>query len=459
MKGWLTESQKQYILEHLGHHVTLSPELTEYFSFGSLPPKEESCIHFHTSQHSLDLDKVLWIDELPVLYPCSGRQSEFYSVHGKQLIFHHDLLKSAFHFLSGYEEFRNTSLDQYGRFPYKESLQYKLGIIGKPIVNYYFEVLIEGISEFARKNNIPFRRNPVLKQAVLMVSHDIDKINSYGFFETGFRLKQFLGLAGTTMSRKNHFIDLITSLFHFLNPFSRKDPFWSFESLMYWAEERGFRDTFYFLQKEGGRNENSRYHFHSKKFRELFRELSSRGHEVGIHGTLQSASSQEHMNSTVNKLREVSPAPVIGIRQHFLKFDPRITAQIQEEAGLKYDTSLGFAEHDGFRHSYCWPFRMFDFHNNCARKLWEIPLTVMESTHFYYRKLDLEGSRSSIEKLLSEVLKFNGVFCLLWHNNFFEEREIAGITDHYTGILDLCRENKMEGLTGRDIQKKMSFES
>ena len=89
--------------------------------------------------------------------------------------------------------------------------------------------------------------------------------------------------------------------------------------------------------------------------------------------------------------------------------------------------------------------------------LWEIPLTLMESTHFYYRKLDLESSRSAIEKLIAEVVKFNGVFSLLWHNNSFDERQIAGITAHYTGILDLCKENQMEGLTGQAIQEQMPF--
>ena len=88
--------------------------------------------------------------------------------------------------------------------------------------------------------------------------------------------------------------------------------------------------------------------------------------------------------------------------------------------------------------------------------LWEIPLTVMEGTHFYYRKLDLASSRASIEGLVEEVCKFNGVFSLLWHNHFFDEREIPGITKHYTRILDLCKKKGMKGLTGSAIQGKMA---
>ena len=457
MKGWLTESQKQFVLEHLAHHVSSSKEILDSFSFGNGNLKKNTCIQFLTSEDPLDLARVVWIEEIPVLYPVPDQPSSFYTIRDGNLIFHHDLFKSIFHLLSGYEEIKNGSSDQYGRFPYNESIQFKLGIIGKPVVNYYFESLLKGIHEFAKVNSFHFQRNPVFKSPVLMISHDIDIINGYGFFETGFKVKQLLGLASTTMSKKDHFKDLIISLFHFLNPLSRKDPYWTFENLMKWEEERGFRGTYYFLEKEGGRNDNSRYRFHDKKFKRLFQDLTARGHEVGIHGTLQSATSQEYMDRTVSNLRKESPAPVVGIRQHFLKFDPRVTARHQEKAGLKYDASLGFAEHDGFRHSYCWPFRLFDFQNDCSMDLWEIPLTLMESTHFYYRKLDLESSRSAIEKLVAEVVKFNGVFSMLWHNNSFDEREIAGITDLYTGILDLCKENQMEGLTGQAIQEQMPF--
>ncbi len=455
MKGWLTPSQKQFVLDHLGDHARLGQELIACISFEKEITKKKGSIHFPCSENPFELDKVVWIEKIPVLYPGSDPGAGFYTLRDKELIFHHDLFKSIFHLLSGYEEWRNGSLDLYGRFPYKESLPFKLGITGKPVVNYYFEIILKGIEAFARENSIPFERNPKLMNPLLMVSHDIDRTLGYGFFETGFRFKQLMGLAEATLSRKEMIKDAFISLFYFLNPFSRKDPYWTFETLMKWEEDRNFRGTYYFLEKEGGRNENSRYRFNEKRFVKLFHELSDRGHEVGIHGTLQSAQSQDSMDRTVENLRKASPEPVYGIRQHYLKFKPGTTGQIQEKAGLKYDASLGFAEHDGFRHSYCWPYRLYDFGKDRCLDLWEIPLTVMEGTHFYYRKLDLVSSRASIEALVEEVCKFNGVFSLLWHNHFFDEREIAGITEHYTGILDLCKARGMEGLTGRSIQERM----
>jgi hypothetical protein len=289
-----------------------------------------------------------------------------------------------------------------------------------------------------------------------MLSHDIDRLDAYHFFETGFKFKQLLGMAESPYNFKGKIREAVTALIHFLNPFSRKNPFWSFDTLMKWEAERGFKSTYYFLEKVGGRHLNSRYYFHEKRIISLLKKLSSSGHEIGIHGTIQSATDQSSMDQTVKNLQRSSPDPVMGIRQHFLKFKPGLTGQIQQKAGLRYDASLGFAEHDGFRNSYCWPFRIYDFQNDRPLDHWEIPLTVMESTHFYYRKLDLDASRKSIESLASEVVKFNGVFSLLWHNHFFDEHEFPGVTAHYTSILDYIQSLHMDGITGKEILNQMT---
>ncbi|MCP4311779.1 MAG: hypothetical protein GY790_10985, partial [Bacteroidetes bacterium] len=349
---------------------------------------------------------------------------------------------------------KNGTADQYGRFPYSESLQFKLGIIDKPVVNYYMEIILKGMGEFCEINRIPFRNKPIFNRPVLMLSHDIDFINAYSLKETAFKFKQLLGLADSPFNMQGKIRDAFTAMYHFLSPFSKKNPYWNFGKMMEWESERGFRSSYYFLEKDG-KYDNSYYHFHQKKIRNLFNELSDKGHEIGIHGTMQSYDNQSDMTRTVEHLRAVSPQAVTGIRQHFLRFKPNHTAQIQAKAGLEYDASLGFAEHDGFRNSYCWPFKFFDFDNNRTMDHWEIPLTLMDVTHFYYRKLSFEQSEESIKKLLAEVVKFNGILSLLWHNSFFNEWEFPGITNHYTEILDLFKFQGMEGIPGKEIIKQM----
>ena len=454
MKGRLTAAQVEYVLEHIGHHTGPDQHLRTLLAYGRKPEEHKPFIFFPASEEELDLKKVIRIDDIPVLYPVEPQPDSFYTLHEKRLHFHHDLLKSIFHLLSGYEEIRNTERDQYGRFPCAQSLPFKLETLNRPVVNYYIEIILTGIGEFCEQNQIPFSRDPLLNRPVLMLSHDVDLINAYDFKETAYKFKLLLGLADSPLSLKGKVRDAFSALCHFLNPLSRVNPFWSFPKLMEWELERGFRSTYYFLEKDG-KYDNSRYRFHYKKIRRLIRELSDGGHEIGIHGTMQSFDDREAMGRTVKHLRAVCPEPVNGIRQHYLRFEPKLTARLQAEMGLSYDASLGFSEHEGFRNSYCWPFKFYDFDRQQTMDFWEIPLTLMDVTHFHHRNMDYARSNDSVRILASEVVKFNGVFSLLWHNSFFDEQVFPGITDHYTGILDHLKSLGMEGVTGNEIVRKM----
>ena len=458
MKGKLSAAQLEYVLEHIGHHIELDENLRRLICYGKKPGQDKLSIYFPPSEEELDLNKVIRIDDIPVLYPLEQAKDAFFTIEKDCLCFHHDLLKSIFHLLSGYEEIKNPARDTYGRFPYDQSLQYKLKIINKPVVNYYIEVILNGIEQFSRQHNLAFHRNPLLGKATLMLSHDVDLIHAYDFKETGYKFKQLLGLADSPFSLTGRFREAFSALYHFLNPLSRKNPFWSFPKLMEWESERDFLSTYFFLERDG-KYDNSRYRFHHRKIRKLIHLLANEGHEIGIHGTMQSFDNPEAMLRTTDNLRAVSPEPVDGIRQHYLRFKPGHTARLQAELGLSYDASLGFSEHDGFRNSYCWPFRFFDFEGQRTMDFWEIPLTLMDVTHFIHRDLSYEQSCEAVSTLASEVVKFNGVFSFLWHNSFFDERLFPGITGHYTGILDQLKNMGMQGITGRMIIEKMQLRS
>ncbi len=450
----LSDSKIRYILEHLGHHARISEEISSRFRFGSAPESGKALICFPSSDKELDIQKVIHIDQIPVLYPVHANQDAFFSMQQNSLVFHHDLLKSAFHLLSGYDELKSDARDEYGRFPYPSSLQHSLGTIYRPLVNYYFEVILNGIEQFCQSNGLAFERIPLLRKPILMLSHDIDFIDAYDFYETGFKFKMLLGLAKSPYSIQGRFKAAFTALYHFLNPFSRKNPFWNFDFLQRSASDRSFRSTFFFLEKDG-RNDNSRYRFHENRIRRLMAELASNGFEVGLHGTLQSARSQSSMDLTLKHLQDVSPKPVVGVRQHFLTYSLPETTRIQEQAGLQYDATLGFAQHEGFRNSYCWPFKMYDFDHDRPAEIWQIPLTAMDVTLFGYRKLDFQQTMEAITDLVQEVRKFNGVFSLLWHNSFFDELQFPGITRFYTELLDFLKDQELEGITGSEILSRM----
>ncbi|MEZ5071180.1 MAG: polysaccharide deacetylase family protein [Bacteroidales bacterium] len=455
MKGRLSESQKQYVLDHLAHHAALGPEVLSKLHFGENKEDGEPGVFFLLSDESYDRSRVLWINKIPVLFPVSDSVYNFYRITNGSVYFEHDLLKSAFYLLSGYDQYEKQKEDAYGRFPYRDSIQCELDIARKPMVNYYFEILLQGIGEFCRINGLALEWNHPLDGPVLMLSHDIDRIDAYHVYEVAYTFKQLAGLEKSPLSRSDRWTESFTGLAHLANPFSRKNPFWTFDYLRETEARRNIHSTYFFLEKDGA-HANSRYRFHEKRMMALFRDLDRDGHEIGLHGTIRSATEEAALKETLNHLSAASPQPVHGIRQHYLKFKPGLTASLHAEAGLRYDATLGFSEQEGFRNSYCWPFKIYDHEKDRSHELWEIPLTVMESTLFYYRTLSLADAMEAMDQLMEETCRFQGVFSLLWHNHFFPEKELPGITRFYEKVLDLSQAKGMKGLTGRTIIEAFS---
>jgi hypothetical protein len=146
-----------------------------------------------------------------------------------------------------------------------------------------------------------------------------------------------------------------------------------------------------------------------------------------------------------------------GIRQHFLCFSNPLTFKLQEEAGFKYDTTLNFAEHEGFRNGYCYPFYPYDFENERKMNIMEIPLIFMEVSALKYRKLNFNELKQSVFNLIHEVEKFGGVFTMLWHNSNLNEYEYPSINDFYKTLLKEIVDMKPLSVNGEDLYKKVFF--
>ena len=218
-------------------------------------------------------------------------------------------------------------------------------------------------------------------------------------------------------------------------------------------KKHNIRSTWYFLEKEG-RNTNSRYKFTDQRIKKMIQFLQEEGCEIGLHGTVQSTNNLSYMKRTYTNLQEVVKNQVIGIRQHMLSMQYPDTLRIQEQAGLKYDTTLAFAEHEGFRNSYCFPFKPWDFANDKMMDIWEIPLIAMDGTLLLYRKLGFANIIIEMESLIEEISKFSGVFSLLWHNCNFDEVEFPGITEFYNNLLKHIMKKNLQSLTGEEIYRK-----
>ena len=452
MKGFLNLAQIEYVLYHLGQHIDLNINLKDSIVF--LESEENIAAHrnkiiFLLSEKEFNLNEVKWIQNLPVLFPGSP-VNNFFHLSDSNIIFHHDLLKSSFYLLSGFQEKKIETHDSLGRFLYESSVQSKLNIIHKPVVNYYFEEIITGIREFCTLRGIEFVKKVHFPGFAFFLTHDVDRVKYYNLNNFLYTAKLIFGLSKSDKKKAFLIKELFRIGINILNVFNRKDPFWNFKYLSDIEKKLELKSTYFFLPKDQ-KHVDAYYNIGDKKIRNLIEFLQCEGNEIGLHGTVRSHLSLVALDKIYKEFLSITGLKRIGIRQHRLMWMHPETAIRHEKVGIFYDSTLCFAAHEGFRNSYCHPFRLFDFENNRILSCWEIPLNVMDSTLFHNRKLSTSEALSSITTILNEIKKFHGVFTLLWHNSYLNEDDVPGIRRFYTDLLNLIKADKPEVLTGLGI--------
>jgi hypothetical protein len=436
VNGILNDNQISYVFYHLSFFIEIE-HYTIFFSFSDKKNLKKNHIKFNLSLSDLKLENILYVDDIPILFPLS-RKKIFFRQEEKNIIFEHDLLKSAFYLLSGYQEYKGgIRTDKYGRFEYRDSIQKKLGIVKKPIVNYYFEIIIAGIEQFCRLNNIEFCRKKIYKKPVFVLSHDIDNIKKSYFRYALFYIREML------KGKKKVDVKKIISYF-----FISYKKMWSFKTLQKIEQKRHIKSVYYFLPAG---EFDSDYSLSSKRIIKIIKKLKSEGCEIGLHGVFDSYLDLEKLSTLKILSEKIFGFDKIGIRQHFLMCSLPQTFIYQKKAGFLYDSTLGYAEYEGFRNSFCFPFKLYDFENDVILDYWQIPLLAMDVSLFEYRRMNYEQILESFSEIMAEIKKFNGVFELLWHNTFFDEVAYPGIKVFYERLLDYFLEEGFDVKLNKEL--------
>jgi hypothetical protein len=452
MEGFLNQSQIDYVLFHLKLHVKIDPSFEKklcFYEYGNTITHRDSIV-FQLSPKKLNTGHILRIGDLPILFPNSDASDFFIIDKNQNLVFTHDLLKSIFYLLSGYQEYINiASKDTLGRFPYHDSIQHRLNIIEKAVINHYFEKIVDGLILFCSIHKIDIERRRPFQTIGLLLTHDIDYIDKYTYNYWIYKLKEIFKIRPSKLSLTENTRLFIKGFLSYAG-ISKKNPFWNFEWIRATQKKFGWKSVFYFLDK-GVKNSDAFYSFNEPRMMDLFKYLKDDGCEIGLHGRVGSVTDKVNMEESLVKLRLASNASIAGIRQHRLLWKHPTTALIQASLGFTYDTTLGFASHQGFRNSYCFPFRLFDFEKNTISQIWELPLNVMDVTLFAYQNYTPDQALEACDRILKEVSTFGGLFTLLWHNSFFDEDTYPGITQFYLNLLEKIAEYKPHNGTGIEI--------
>ncbi|MGI4863278.1 MAG: DUF7033 domain-containing protein [Janthinobacterium lividum] len=359
-----------------------------------------------------------------------------------------DIISAAFYLLSGWQEYFSNGRDRHGRFPYTASVQKKYGFVALPVVNYYFEVLRTAVEHVSGQQLQPRCWGSQRANFAAFISHDID--NLYSAWKAPAK-------AALQQRKFGRFGQLLWQ--HLTQP----DAWDNLEAVAAAVAQYGAQSTFFILpahQKSLNGTPNADYRLTRRLLRRLAR-LAAQGYELGIHAPLDTNGVGPYA-----MVAKALPFEAEGCRFHYLSWEPRITPTMVMGSPVgaidkfRYDSTLGFAEHFGFRNSYCLPFYPFDFSNKRAADFLEIPLNVMDATLHHPNYLQLASAEilPALAPVFAEIKRFGGVASVLWHNENFDSANTTTGPQQFHEIMAHLQQQGAAFLTGREVWQEFTAE-
>jgi hypothetical protein len=342
-----------------------------------------------------------------------------------------DVFGSAFYMLSRYEEAVCAARDRHDRFPAAASLAGRAGFLERPIIDEYVEILWAALTMlWPRLTRRPHR-------FCMRVSCDVDHPYHPGAASIPRMLRRSAGqllrrgsLCAAAAPVRNYFASRKGDW--------RNDPYYHTVDWMMDVNERaGNRIAFYFIPEITDRIMDDTCPIGEAAVAAMMTRIARRGHEIGIHPGYYTYRSQSGILSGLARLRQALDdariaQPIDGGRQHYLRWSTH-TPALWDKAGLRYDSTLGYADHAGFRCGTCHEYPMYDLHRRRPLEIRQRPLLCMDGTVVDYMGHGFsDAALGCMLRLRDMARRFHGNFTLLWHNSFFEA---PGARDMYREVI------------------------
>lgn len=363
-------------------------------------------------QQSLPSHSCNKIEEAPLLYGSATIERS-----GSTLRISADIVASAYFMLTRYEEIvRPSTRDRYGRFPGKECLQYRAGFLDRPVVEEYAALLRKWLREIGFPIPRPERRFSVL------VTHDVDNVRRYQRGVTGVKKVGIDAVRGRL--RWSNFGASLVSALGLV-----KDPWDNFDLMI--QTDAGLKSTadcifgkpvYFFMARRRGPQEG--YNFDEDGVQEAIAKVRRSPACVGLHTSYAASMNPAWIAEEKKSLEAFCGVPIRRNRFHALAWTEVAHGWHLANAGVDWDSTLGFADVAGFRLGACHPIPLFDPVKLRLFGIEEHPLIVMDCSldSPHYMALGEEQAFQYCKGLLDQTKKHQGEFVLLWHNNAFSLR-------------------------------------
>jgi hypothetical protein len=346
----------------------------------------------------------------------------------------YDILGLTYWMLSRQEEVGRTDLDAHNRFLATSSHAFRHGYLERPIVDEWLDILGQVIQK--QWPTLALKKH----KFQMMVSHDVDTPSRYWFVQP----KQLLrGMIADAFKRGNIRRAAFAPWIR-LNSgqvLHSADPCNTFNWIMNVSEQYGLTSAFYFICGRTDPDMDAVYELEQPAIRDLIRRIHARGHEIGLHPSYNTYQSPPALLAESQRLRQVCAEEGVkqdeyGGRMHCLRWEHPTTLYGWEQAGMKYDSTMSYADRAGFRCGTCFEYPAFDPVAGRALNLRIRPLIAMECTVMSERYMGLGSTELALNKFkdLKDACRgVDGCFTLLWHNS---ELMTQSAKDLYVAVLE-----------------------
>jgi len=332
-----------------------------------------------------------------------------------------DIVAEAFFFLSLHDEWSSIERDAFDRFPAAASLLGRLNLLHRPVVAEYAALLGALLKNAGCELRETGRYDG--RDWAVCLTHDIDYLSKFtpGFAWREVYRKLLRNEDGLPLGRR------LARFARYAGAFAaRRDPPAVTLLRILDAEKRfGSKATFFFKAGAEDKRDES-YSLRSRVVRRALAEISSEGHEAALHPSFRTHTDGRMLARELAFFRSAASLKPASVRQHYLRFRYPETWRIQENTGFTIDSTLGFAEREGFRNGCVHPFLPYDREAGRVLGVWEMPLHVMDGTLRDYRRLNAEEAAASIRGLAGQAAEYRGTCSMLFHNLIYDRDEYPG---------------------------------
>ncbi|TZF99763.1 hypothetical protein FW781_07495 (plasmid) [Chryseobacterium panacisoli] len=332
--------------------------------------------------------------------------NDLYEYNNGYIQVNYDIITLSFILLSCYDEWISEIRDEFDRFRYKDSLVYKYNLINIPVVDEYAlllrKILKNEVQSFA----------PSVRSTIIIPTHDIDDLYRFdGFFTS---VKTLVGEA----IREKRPLQICSSILNMLKTIvSKKEDQYlkGVEQLYKDSKKYDLKSVFFFMTAKPSQFDKGQTI--DNNVLKLMSKIVDADMLLGIHPGFNTFRDITIMNDEIDRLRNTSGRDIIFARQHYLRFDRRVTFENLEKCGIKVDYTMGFAEHEGFKCGTAHEFYPYNFEKDQPYNILEKPLIVMDATLRHYQKYSTNKAFEVLENLLKITKRVEGDFIILWHND------------------------------------------